>query len=112
VHAEVRAAWEKRLRYRPPSAELALPTLPSVTAVVRSLPDEGDEQERRRQAFARVRSGAPAGPRPAPHDRTPRFAAAGVAWAIVLLAVVGWMVVTFASRLTEFAANVVGFRSR
>jgi hypothetical protein len=29
-----------------------------------------------------------------------------------VLAVVGWAVVTFAARLSDFAASVVGFRSR
>ena len=111
LHPEIRAAWESRLRYRPPSTGLALPTLPSVTALVRSLPDDADEREQRRDAFARVRAaGSPPGH--APRDRSRRFATVGVAWALLVLAVVGWMVVTFAARLSEFAAAVVGFRSR
>jgi hypothetical protein len=93
-----------------------LPALPSVTALMRSLPAEVDELERRREAFARVR--APRRPpRPPPHDprdddRSRRFAAAGIAWALLVLAVVGWAVVTFAARLSDLAASVVGFRSR
>jgi hypothetical protein len=114
LHAEIRAAWEHRLRYRPQTPGLSLPALPSVTALVRSLPDDVDELERRREAFARVRAPR-VPPRPPPHpprDRSHRFAAAGIAWALVVLAVVGWAVVTFAARLSDFAASVVGFRSR
>jgi len=114
LHAEIRAAWEHRLRYRPQRPGLGLPTLPSVTALVRSLPADGEELERRREAFARVRAPREP-PRTPPHDpgdRSRRFAAAGIAWALLVLAVVGWAVVTFAARLSDFAASVVGFRSR
>ena len=114
LHAEIRAAWEHRLRYRPATPGLGLPALPSVTALVRSLPADQDELERRREAFARVR--APRlPPRAAPHqprDRGRRFAAVGIVWALLVLAVVGWAVVTFAARLSDFAASVVGFRSQ
>ena len=115
LHAEIRAAWEHRLRYHPQTPGLGLPALPSVTALVRSLPADGDELERRREAFARIR--APRlPPRAPPHDprddRSRRFAAAGIAWALLVLAVVGWAVVTFAARLSDLAASVVGFRSR
>jgi hypothetical protein len=113
LHAEIRTAWEDRLRYRPPSLGLGLPPLPSVTALVRSLPSGGDELERRRVAFARVR--APRLPPRAP-PRPPRdfrrFAAVGLVWALLVLAVVGWAVVTFAARLSDFAASVMGFRSQ
>jgi len=112
LHAEVRAAWEARLRYRPPSPGLGLPPLPSVTALVRSLPDDPLDVARRREAFARVRRPLPQPPRPAARDRTPRFAAIGVVWALLLLAVVGWVVITFAARLTDFAAGAVGIRPR
>lgn len=114
LHSEIRAAWEHRLRYRPATPGLGLPPLPSVTALVRSLPQDDDERERRRAAFARVRAGTlPPGPAVSPPGgRPPRYAAIGVAWALVLLAVVGWAVVTFASRLSSFAAGVVGFRPR
>lgn len=114
LHAEIRAAWEHRLRYRPQTPGLGLPALPSVTALVRSLPDDVDELERRREAFARVRAPRvpPRPPPRPPRDRSRRFAAAGIAWALLVLVVVGWAVVTFAARLSDFAASVVGFRSR
>jgi hypothetical protein len=38
LHPEVRAAWEARLRYQPATPGLGLPPLPSMTALVRSLP--------------------------------------------------------------------------
>jgi hypothetical protein len=114
LHTEVRAAWEDRLRYQPTTPGLGLPPLPSVTALVRSLPQDDDELARRRAAFARVRAGKlPTGPADSPpRDRSRRYAALGVAWALVLLAAVGWAIVTFASRLSSFAAGVVGFRAR
>ncbi|MDQ3138820.1 MAG: hypothetical protein M3Q93_14685 [Gemmatimonadota bacterium] len=113
LHPEIRLAWEDRLRYRPPSATgLTLPELPSVTALVRSLPDDGDEGQRRREAFARMRAPAPVEVRSFPEESgAPRFVALGVVWALVLLAVAGWVVFMFAARLTEFAAAAVGFRS-
>ena len=110
LHPEIRAAWEQRLRYRPPtSAELALPELPSVTALIRSLPEDECERERRQEAFARVRmSGARPSRTPPGGAKVSRVAVLGVLWAIVLLGLVGWVVLGFAARLTEFAANVVG----
>ena len=46
MHPEIRAAWEARLRYRPPAASgLGLPALPSMTALARSLPDEAAERD-------------------------------------------------------------------
>ena len=109
MHPEVRAAWAERLRYRPPGAsELGLSTLPSLTALARSLPEDEDERERRREAYARVRTGpAPIEVRTIPGDTGPRFAALGLVWALVLLAVVGWLVVTFAASLSEVAARAV-----
>jgi hypothetical protein len=107
LHPEIRAAWEARLRFRPPSATgLALPELPSVTALVRSLPEEPAEHDRRRDAFARVRASEPDG------EGAPRYAALGVVWALVLLTLVGWVVVVFAARLAEFAAGAVGVTGR
>ena len=90
-----------------------------MTALARSLPEGDDvEVERRRAAFARVRAPARgSGPPPVPvevgthgtHDADePRFAVMGLVWAAVLLAVVGWALVTFAARLTDFAANAAG----
>ena len=109
MHPEVRAAWEARLRFRPPGDGLRLPELPSITALARSLPrgdgaeDERAEHERRREAFARVKA-------PAAGER--RFAATGLVWAALLLAVVGWALVTFAARLSEFAATAIDVSPR
>ena len=113
LHPEIRAAWEDRLRYQPATPGLGLPPLPSVTALVRSLPGDDDELARRREAFARVRAGSlPPVPTARRSDRSRRYAAIGLAWALVLLAVVGWAIVTFASRLSSFAAGVMSFRPR
>ena len=115
LHPEIRAAWEDRLRYQPVTPGLGLPPLPSMTALVRSLPGEEDELARRREAFARVRAGtlppAPPGAPPS-HDRSRRYAAIGLACALAMLAVVGWAIVTFASRLSSFAAGVMSLRPR
>jgi hypothetical protein len=114
MHPEIRAAWESRLRYRPPAATgLGLPDLPSLTALARSLPSEDDagEQARRREAYARVRASAPTivGTRGA-RDDPPRFAVLGVVWALVLLVLVGWVVIAFAAKLIDLAARVAGIR--
>jgi hypothetical protein len=113
LHPEIRAAWEDRLRYQPATPGLGLPPLPSMTALVRSLPND-DELGRRREAFARVRAGTlqPLPSDSPPRDRFHRYAAIGLGWAVVLLALVGWAIVIFASRLSSFAATVVGFRGR
>jgi hypothetical protein len=111
MHPEIRAAWEARLRYRPPAASgLGLPALPSMTALARSLPDEAAERDQRRDAYARMRTALPVevGAHEKGDPREPRFAAVGVMWALVVLAVVGWALVTFATRLSEFAARAVG----
>jgi hypothetical protein len=115
MHPEIRAAWEARLRYRPPAASgLGLPALPSMTALARSLPDEAAERDQRRDAFARMRAAVPAevGTHEKHDGREPRFAAVGVMWALVVLAVVGWALVTFATRLSEFAAAAASITSR
>lgn len=114
LHPEIRAAWEDRLRYRPAMPGLGLPPLPSMTALVRSLPQEDDELERRREAFARVRARTrlPARAAPSGGDRSRRYAVLGLAWALALLALVGWAMVSFASRLSAFAAGVISFRPR
>ena len=111
MHPEIRAAWEARLRYRPPATSgLGLPALPSMTALARSLPDEAAERELRRDAFARIRATLPVevGTHGKGDPREPRFAAVGVMWALVVLAVVGWALVTFATRLSEFAGRAAG----
>ncbi len=115
MHPEIRAAWEARLRYRPPAASgLGLPELPSMTALARSLPDEAAERDERREAFARIRAPVPVvvGTREKGDPRGPRFAAVGVMWALLVLAAVGWALVIFASRLSEFAARAVGIPSQ
>jgi hypothetical protein len=114
LHPEIRAAWEDRLRYQPATPGLGLPPLPSMTALVRSLPEDDDELMRRRQAFARVRAGRlPPVPKNAPaHQRSHRYAALGIAGALILLAIIGWAVVAFASRLSSLAAGAMSFRPR
>jgi len=112
LHPEIRAAWARRLRFRPPVPGLGLPTLPSMTALVRSLPEEelGDGA-RRREAFSRMRTGAPpARPSPTP-GRDRRLAALALAFALALLLIVGWAVLSFATRLSSVAAGAVGIRS-
>jgi hypothetical protein len=85
-----------------------------MTALARSLPDEAAERDERRDAFARMRAAVPVEVRT--HDkgdpREPRFAAVGLTWALILLAVVGWALVTFATRLSEFAAAAANITSR
>ena len=112
LHPEIRRAWEARLRYRPPSdGGMGLPELPSITAIARSLPqDDADDLGRRREAYARIRAKVPVEVRTLRRDRPPRFAAVGLVWALLLLAVVGWVVVKFAARLSEFAAAAVGMK--
>ena len=106
LHPEIRAAWEARLRFRPPATHgLSLPELPSITALARSLPAAPLEPEPRRDALARVRAVASGGGQP-------RFAALGLVWALVLLTLVGWVVIVFAARLAEFAAGAVGVTGR
>ena len=118
-HPEVRAAWAERLRYRPASvAGLGLPELPSLTALARSLPVEAqgadrdlNDGARRRQAYDRMRHPPPpvvgtlGGGR-----RSRRVAALVIGWAVLLLALVGWVVVTFAVRLTDVAARAATLR--
>jgi len=115
LHPEIRLAWAERLRFHPPVPGLGLPALPSMTALVRSLPEEdaGDEA-RRREAFARVRAGAPPALTPVAEPssrRDRRLAALALACALAVLAFVGWAVLTFAVRLTRFAAGAAGVRA-
>ena len=112
LHPEIRAAWEARLRYRPTSATgPGLPTLPSMTAIARGLPQhDEDESAGRREAYARMRAGIPVEVRSVRVGHEPRFAAIGVLWALLLLGLVGWIVVTFATRLSGVAASVAGLR--
>ena len=110
MHPEIRSAWAARLRYRPPSlGGLALPELPSLTSLARSLPDDEDERERRREAYARLRSPAAALEvrTTARRDDGPRLAVVGIALALALLGIIGWLAVTFAAGLNELAAHAV-----
>jgi hypothetical protein len=100
-HPEIIAAWAARTRYgRPETPGLALPELPSQPAEAQ--PD--DELSRRRLAFARLRAGLPALPQEAKAG-PPRLAAVGVIWAVLILALIGWGVVAFASRLAHYTAT-------
>ena len=103
LHPEIRAAWEARLRYRPPAAAgCALPELPSMTALARSLPDDADERERAGTAFARMRAALPAEVR---HAATTTGAAVRRARRRVGARAAGGgrvgVVVTFAARLSR-----------
>jgi hypothetical protein len=105
THAEVRAAWDARLRYRPPnSVGLTLPELPPERAVVE------EELARRREAFAVVRAGRAA--IPAGHaDQSagrPRIAIAGTVWVLLLLLLLAWGLIAFAERLANLAARAAG----
>jgi hypothetical protein len=109
AHSEVRAAWAERLRYRPPSElGLVLPPLP---------PDQsfaGDELAQRRQAFALARAprSATIPPEEAPTAPRPRLAIAGAMWALLVLLLVAWAIIAFASHLANFAADAAGVEGR
>jgi hypothetical protein len=107
VHPEIRAAWTARSRYQPPAAGLSLPDLPSITAIVRSVPEADDEREQRRAAFAAVRAGAPRGDSGAGSRQRP-IAVAALLWAALLLGLVGAAVVIFAARLVDLVAAAIG----
>jgi hypothetical protein len=86
LHAEVRAAWATRARYRPPgSSVFALPALPSMEEVRRaSLPE----------------------PQPDPEPaRRGRIVAVGLLWAALILGLVGWAIVVFAGEVASLAAR-------
>jgi hypothetical protein len=101
-HAEVRAAWAERVKYRPPGSGLDLPPLPE-----ENVPGETDEAAKRRVAYAMVRRGnripieQPLPPEPKPR----RSIAAGVALIVVLLFLVGVAVVQLAGGLVRIAAS-------
>ena len=85
---------------------LGLPALPSITALARSLPAKLPRS--RCAGTPSLGSGRRSPSRWGPHDTGDRASRAsppsGLMWALVVLAVVGWALVTFAARLSEFAA--------
>jgi hypothetical protein len=99
-HPEIVAAWAARTRFgRPQTPGLTLPEIPEKTAETRL----DDELSQRRLAFARLRAGLPALSRET-KPRVQRLAVIGVIWAVLTLALIGWGVVAFASRLTRYTA--------
>lgn len=107
LHPEVRAAWEARLRFRPPAGTLTLPELPTITALVRSLPP----------ATWRVVPPGDLVSRPVSStgDRRPggrRALLATLFAAAVLLLALGWVVMAVAGRVTNLAAGATGLRPR
>jgi len=104
MHPDVRKAWEARENYRPPgSSPLALPPLPALRS-----PDDDDEMALRRAAWAKVRHRS--GPVLEPPVRNRRFVAAAALFALALLAVVGWAIVTFAVKLGRLTGKLVTTR--
>ena len=100
LHPEVRSAWESRGHYRPPgSTGLALPPLPAPSAV------EVDDLAIRRAAYARARS-SPRFERTAEAPPPRRFTAILLVCALMVLGVVGWVVVTFAVKVSAFAGGL------
>jgi hypothetical protein len=100
-HPEIVAAWAARTRYgRPETPGLTLPELPAGNAEAE--PD--DELSRRKLAFARIRAGLPALRRET-KPRAQRLAVVGVIWVLLTLALIGWGVLAFASRLANYAAT-------
>lgn len=102
LHPEVRSAWEARERFRPPSgSRLVMPALPEAAVV------EDEQLALRRAAWAEVRTGGHHRRQPdEPSGRGFRLVAAAAVAAVVLLATVGWAIVTFAVRLSRFAGGL------
>jgi len=100
-HPEIVAAWAARTRFGGSETPgLVLPELPSQPTE----PQPDDELSQRRLAFARLRAGLPIAPREA-KPATPRLAVVGVIWAVLTLALIGWGVLAFASRLASYTAT-------
>jgi hypothetical protein len=100
-HPEIVAAWAARTRYgRPEVPGLSLPELPTQKAEAE--PD--DELSQRKIAFARMRAGLPALPRES-KPRVQRLAVVGVIWVFLTLALIGWGVLAFASRLARYTVT-------
>ena len=103
-HPEVRAAWEERVRYRPPGGGLELPPLPP------EADDPTDEVAQRRAAYAMVLRGNRIpleAPPPEPSRR--RSVVAGVVLVVVLLLLVGLGVVELAGGLVRVASMAAHF---
>jgi hypothetical protein len=103
LHPEVRSAWEARERFRPPhGSRLEMPALPAPAAL------EDEELTLRRAAWAEVRTNGHRhrGQRSEAPVRGIRFVAAAAVVAVVLLAAVGWAIVSFAVRLSQFAGGL------
>jgi hypothetical protein len=104
LHPEVRSAWEARERFRPPNgSRLVMPALPEPAIV------EDEEAALRRAAWAEVKTGGRHQHRSRSEApvRGIRFVALAAVAAVVLLAAVGWAVVTLAVRLSRYAGLLV-----
>ena len=103
-HAEVRAAWAERAKFRPPGSGLDLPPLPE-----EEIRGESDESATRRAAYALVLRGnripveEPLPPEPKPR----RSIAAGLLLVLVVLLLVGLSVVELAGSLVRVASKAV-----
>jgi hypothetical protein len=103
-HAEVRAAWAERAKFRPPGTVLDLPPLPE-----EAVAGESDESASRRAAYALVLRGnrvpieEPVPPEPKPR----RSLAAGLVLVLVVLLLVGLGIVELAGGLVRVAARAV-----
>jgi hypothetical protein len=98
-HPEIVAAWAARTRYgRPETPGLTLPEL----SIRNAQPDA--ELTQRQLAFARLRAGLPTPPQ-ATKPRVHRLAIMGVIWAVLTLALIGWGVLAFATRLASYTAT-------
>ncbi len=97
LHPEVRSAWEQRERFRPPgSSRLTLPPLPAPSAI------EVDDLTRRRAAYARIRTPSrDQGDEPPAPRRS--IVALALALGLMMLAVLGWAVVSLAIRVSVLA---------
>ena len=103
-HAEVRAAWVERAKFRPRGSGLDLPPLPEEEPRV-----EGDDAARRRAAYALVvRGNRLPVEEPVPDEPKPRRSiAAGIMLVVVILLLVGLSVVELAGSLVRVAARAV-----
>jgi hypothetical protein len=104
-HAEVRAAWVERAKFRPPGTGLDLPPLPEEART------EGAETAKLRAAYALVMRGnrlpveEPLPPEPKPR----RTIAVGLVLVLVLLLLVGLSVVQLAGGLIRVASRAIQF---